>query len=113
MANTIKAASKVNWPTSEPQENFSFSVNDTSGIFEFKFKWLNNRWNCWVTLPDGSVRQAGVYPNVASWTGFLDYGLVFITDLQNINLHSSFKLALLTKIFYTLLKGFAIITGYF
>lgn len=85
MTNTIKSASKVNWPNSEPQENFIFSVNDTAGTFDFKFKWLNGRWNCWVTLPDGTVRQAGVYPNVISWSGFLDFGLVFVTDLQKIN----------------------------
>ena len=85
MINEIKSASKVNWPNAEPVENFSFSVNDESGVFNFKFKWLNDRWDCWVTLPDDTTRQAGVYPNVVSWSGFLDYGLVFITDLQSIN----------------------------
>lgn len=84
MAKQIKSASKVNWPNSEPLENFSFSTSDESGIFEFKFKWLNDRWNCWVTLPDGTTRQAGVYPNAVSWSGFLDYGLVFLTDLKTI-----------------------------
>lgn len=84
MAKEIKSASKVNWPNTEPKENFLFTVNDTAGTFEFKFKWLNNRWYCWVTLPDGSVRQAGVFPGVINWTGFLDYGLVFVTDLTQI-----------------------------
>lgn len=49
-----------------------------------------NRWNCWVTLPDGSVRQAGVEPNVVSWTGYDDYGLVFQTSLPAIDFNSLF-----------------------
>lgn len=84
----LQSASLVNWPAEEVSENFEFDVIDTDGNFKFSFKWINERWNCWVTLPDNSVREAGVYPNVVSWTGYLDYGLVFKTSLSEINYNS-------------------------
>lgn len=91
----ITGASLVNWPTDEVQENFEFDVIESSGTFKFLFKWMNDRWNCWVTLPDGSTREAGVYPNVVSWSGFLDYGIIFKTDLTKIN----YKSLLMTKLY--------------
>ena len=89
----MKAISKtelVPFPSEDPQENFEFSCTADVGSFTFHFKWLNGRWNCWVTLPDGSVRQAGVEPNVVSWTGYDDYGLVFQTSLPAIDFNSLF-----------------------
>ena len=80
----IKTVTQIKWPTGEISENFQFETVTQYGTFTLLFKWLNNRWNCWVTLPSGDVRQAGVYPNVTSWLGFLDYGLIFYTALQNI-----------------------------
>lgn len=61
----------------EVSDNFKFEAITAAGTFTFKFKWLNERWNCWVTFPDGSVREAGVYPGVVSWSGFKDHGLLF------------------------------------
>ncbi len=90
----ITSASLVNWPSDEVQENFSFDTISTDGTFKFEFKWINERWNCWVTLPDGTVKQAGVYPNVISWSGSLDYGLVFATSLTEINFNSLFLTSL-------------------
>ena len=84
----IQNASLVHWPADEVSENFEFDVIDTDGTFKFSFKWMNDRWNVWVTLPDNSVRQAGVYPGVISWTGFLDYGLMFKASLSEINYNS-------------------------
>lgn len=90
----ITSASLVSWPSDEVQENFSFDTMSEDGTFTFEFKWLNERWNCWVTLPDGTVKQAGVYPNVISWSGSLDYGLVFSTNLTEINFNSLFLTSL-------------------
>ena len=84
----INGASLVNWPTEEVIENFEFDAIHPDGTFKFVFKWMNDRWNCWVTLPGGEKRQAGVYPNVISWSGFLDYGIVFETNLTEINFTS-------------------------
>lgn len=92
---SISGASKVNWPTNTVQENFQFDAIDADGVFKFLFKWMNGRWNCWVTLPNGETRGAGVYPNVTSWSGFLDYGLLFKTDLAEIN----FQNLLMTEIY--------------
>ena len=89
----MKAISKtelVPFPSEDPQENFEFSCTADAGNFTFHFKWMCGRWNCWVTLPDGSVRQAGVEPNVVSWTGYDDYGLVFQTSLPAIDFNSLF-----------------------
>ena len=86
----IQKAEHVPFPSADPSENFEFSCTADAGSFTFHFKWLNDRWNLWVTLPDGSIRQAGVEPNVTSWTGFDDYGLIFRTSLPEIDYSSLF-----------------------
>lgn len=73
----VKIIEKIEWPAFDLAENFEFDVMAAGGTFTLHFKWLNDRWNLWVTLPDGSTRQAGVYPGVVSWTGHPDYGLMF------------------------------------
>ena len=87
---TIKTKELVPWPSGDIAENFTFSCSAAGGVFEFHFKWLNNRWNCWVTLPDGEVRQAGVLPGVTSWSESHSYGLVFETQLPVIDYSSLF-----------------------
>lgn len=83
--NTIKAINKVTFPEGDITDNFSFSAIHPDGVFDFHFRYMNERWNLWVTLPSGEVRCAGVEPNVVSWSGFLDYGLVFETDMTEIS----------------------------
>lgn len=84
----IKNIEQVTFPEIEIVDNFTFDALSEAGTFSFNFKWFNNRWNLWVTLPDGTVREAGVYPNVINWTGNTDYGLVFGTNLDTINYNS-------------------------
>lgn len=86
----IKSCEIIGFPELDPVENFEFVSNTSYGTFKFHFKWINEAWSCWVTLPDESVRQAGVYPNVKNWTGFNDYGLVFVTSLEKIDFSSLF-----------------------
>jgi len=74
----------VPWPSAEPAENFTFTCTAEGGLFEFHFKWFNDRWNLWVTLPDGTVRQAGTEQGVTSWTGCQDWGLVIEGEMQKI-----------------------------
>lgn len=87
---TVKTKERVPFPNGDIAENFEFSCSAESGVFNFHFKWLNNRWNLWVTLPDGKVRQAGVQPGVISWSGSREYGLVFETNLPVIDFNSLF-----------------------
>ena len=87
---TQKTKELVPWPSGDIVDNFTFSCSAQGGVFEFHFKWLNNRWNCWVTLPDGTVRQAGVQPNVPSWSESKTYGLIFETALPAIDYSSLF-----------------------
>ena len=84
----VKQYELVSWPNSEIQENFEFDTIASGGTFSFHFKWFNDRWNLWVTLPDGSKRQAGVYPGVVSWSGYSDYGILFNTSLSEIDFNS-------------------------
>lgn len=84
----MKKVEIIPFPEAEITENFEFEAATDTGTFKFIFKWFNKRWNCWCTLPDGTVRQAGVYPNVISWTGFTDYGLAFVTSLSEIDYKS-------------------------
>lgn len=87
---TEKTRELVPWPDGDLTENFTFSCSAQDGDFDFHFKWLNDRWNVWVTLPDGSVRQAGVLPSVTSWSECDNYGLIFETNLTIIDYSSLF-----------------------
>lgn len=82
---TIKAINQIQWPNENLEENFKFSVVHPDGVFTFLFRYFNDRWNCWCTLPSGEIRGVGVEPNVMSWSGFLDYGVYFMTDLEVID----------------------------
>lgn len=81
----------VPWPNAEPAENFEFQCTAESGVFTFHFKWLNDRWNCWATLPDGTVRQGGTEPNVTSWTGYDDWGMVIESAAEQIGYSELFQ----------------------
>lgn len=87
---TIKSKERVPFPSGDIAENFTFSCSAEGGPFAFHFKWLNDRWNVWVTLPDGEVRQAGVLPGVTSWSECRTYGLIFETPLEQIDYSSLF-----------------------
>ena len=87
---TEKIKELVPWPSGDISENFEFSTSAQGGVFTFHFKWLNGRWNVWVTLPNGEVRQAGVLPNVTSWSEAKSYGLIFETNLPVIDYGSLF-----------------------
>lgn len=80
----------IPWPSIEVQENFQFEAVTSGGNFIFQFKWLNDKWYLWVTLPTGEVRQASVYPNVISWSGFNDYGLMIQSSMESIDYSSLF-----------------------
>lgn len=81
---SIKKIERIEYPTGSISDNFMFSSQTSAGLLTFTFKWLNDRWNLWVTFPDGEIRQASVYPNVISWSQFLDYGLMITSDLEQI-----------------------------
>lgn len=87
---TVKQKELVPFPSGDISENFEFSCSASGGVFTFHFKWLNNRWNLWVTLPNEEIRQAGVLPGVTSWSEAKTYGLVFETPLPVIDFNSLF-----------------------
>ena len=87
---TVKSLELVPFPETQIQYNFSFDCVAETGNFNFEFRFFNDRWNCWVTLPSGDVRQIGVYPNVISGTGNIDYGFVFKTRLPEIGYNDLF-----------------------
>lgn len=85
----VKLIEQIVWPAFDLTDNFEFDIMASGGTFTLHFKWLNERWNLWVTFPDGTVRQAGVYPGVVSWSGFSDYGFLFTgNDTNNIGYSS-------------------------
>ena len=90
----IKTANLVSWPSGDIKDNFTFSAVHPDGVFEFKFRYFNDRWNAWCTLPSGEVRAFGTEPQVMSWMGFLDYGIFFDTDLPVIDRNSLFNTSL-------------------
>ena len=89
--NKIKEAYTVPYPDAEEvQENFTFSTTHPDGVFKFHFRYFNERWNGWCTLPSGEIRAFGIEPNVISWAGFLDYGVMIQTSLPVIDRNSLF-----------------------
>lgn len=87
----ISSAYQVAWPDTNVLENFYFESVTPDGTFIFEFKWIEERWRCWVTTPEGEVRQIGIYPNALSGEGFLDYGFDLRTDQATIDFNSLFK----------------------
>ena len=80
-----KEVDVINLPNIDPALiSFSFSSSIAQGTFTFTFVWANGVWNLWVTMPDLSIRHSGVYPRVVNWSGFLDFGLFFDTELMAI-----------------------------
>ena len=90
----ITAYNLVEFPSSEITDSFTFSTMHPDGLFKFTFRYFNDRWNGWCTLPSGETRVIGVEPNVVSWSGFVDYGIVFITELPVISKSSLFLTSL-------------------
>lgn len=86
----ISKLQQIPWPDSDLQDNFDFDSVCDDGTYNWHFKWFNDRWNGWVTLPSGEIRQFGIYPNVISGSGHTDYGCVFVTDLTTIDYNSLF-----------------------
>lgn len=90
MTRDIERIESLPWPEIELSDNFSFFCSCAAGSLELTFRWLNERWNLWVELPDGSVREAGVQPNVTSWSGFSDWGFFVKADLSRVDYSSLF-----------------------
>jgi hypothetical protein len=79
----ISAIYQIPFPVNDPSiVNFSFPVKTADGSFVFLFKWFSaiSLWNCWVTMPDNTIRPAGCIPLVLNWMGYRDFSLVFIDD---------------------------------
>ena len=87
----VKSASLISWPETDILENFYFECVTSDGTFILEFKWLDGRWRCWVTMPDGKTRQIGIYPGALSGAGFLDYGFDLRTVRAVIDFESLFS----------------------
>lgn len=86
----IESAYLVTWPETELLENFYFDCTTTFGTFTFEFKWIDKRWRCWVTTPEGVKREIGIWPNALSGAGYLEYGFDLRTDRAEIDFGSLF-----------------------
>lgn len=89
--NVIDKTYQINYPDTDIQENFTFSTVLEDGVFNFRFRWADGRWHVWVTPPGRQARPAGAEPNVMNWTGYADYGLMFVTDMTTIDFKSLYK----------------------
>jgi hypothetical protein len=75
--------------------NFTFVATISGDQYTVVFKFYQDRWSAWFTFPDGSTRQAGIFPGDFSWTGYDDFGLYIFTpqavigqnDLGNISVY--------------------------
>ena len=57
-------------------QSFKVKAQTKEGAFALEFRWnfVTSIWTIFATMPDGSERQAGVFPNCMSWTGCADFG---------------------------------------
>jgi hypothetical protein len=74
---------QIPFPVVDPSiVNFSFTTSTPEGSWSFLFKWYAAMasWNCWVTMPDGTIRATGCIPLVLNWMGYADFSVVFLGD---------------------------------
>ena len=89
--NPIKSLYLVNMPQGDTTAvNFQFETQNADGSWSFLLAWSLNpvdnayQWNGWATLPSGEVRQFGCIPGVINWTGYPDFGLVWLSTLAKL-----------------------------
>ena len=72
-----------------PQNTYAFRFSTTfaGAGWAFKFIFMNNRWTCYASIPLLAVREASVYNNSLNWSGFPDYGCLFITSVPNMGVN--------------------------
>jgi hypothetical protein len=73
--------------------NFTFNARINGMIFAFNFKYTG-KWNIYVTMPGGTIRDAALIPNVTQWSGYSDYSIYCQTDLANIGVNDLDKVSL-------------------
>jgi hypothetical protein len=61
-----------------------FQVQIGKTQLALSFIWLGTRWYGYATMPDGSFREFGVYPNTVNWSKHGDYTLEFVTPNESI-----------------------------
>jgi len=76
--------------------NFSFTATIAAQAWVFNFQWRTDHWTAVVTLPDGTLRESGVIPEVINWSRNTDYNLTFslssadeigLDDISDIAIH--------------------------
>ncbi len=80
---SVKSYYKIDLPATTPGVNFSLVAKVGGQSITLAFRWTTI-WNITATMPDGSIRFAGLYPNCMNWTGYTDYGLIGNTTLDAI-----------------------------
>ena len=79
---------------SRDTKNFKFSTVVSGVSLTFNFAWSGTVWRGWADMPDLSKRPFGINPNATNWTGFPDYGLLFVTPLSLIGLNDWTKVSM-------------------
>ncbi len=75
----------INYPSIDALTvSFSFQTSTPKGNFTFTFRFLAGVWHGWAQLPSGEVRPFGCVPRVASWSEFLDFGIVIDSVLPTL-----------------------------
>jgi hypothetical protein len=64
--------------------NITFNTLIGGATFVFYMTWDGLLWRGYVVLPDASIRDIGVYPNVENWSRYQDYSLIFSYDADSI-----------------------------
>jgi hypothetical protein len=97
MAGTLNAAYKINFPNlASAPVKFDFTAVTPVGNFHLYFWWNNTTslWVSWVVMPDGTIRNLGIYPNAINWKEFTNFSLyvgftnnsIGFLDLPNVNM---------------------------
>lgn len=83
--NNVSNFYQINFPNFDATvtPNITFNSKVGSDLFSFTFRF-NVIWRGWCTMPDGSIRQLGIIPNVLNWSRFQDWSLMFLFSGQSI-----------------------------
>jgi hypothetical protein len=86
-------------PTVPPSVyKIDFSASIAGSIWRFFFVWMidEERWRCYIVLPSGRLREAGMVIDLYNWAGFRDYDILFhLDDKEFVGLNDLGKISVL------------------
>lgn len=98
---TIKNKYIVPFPVMpDNTQSFEFNCSIPEGRFIFSLRWnsFKGGWSMYVTIPNGEVRPAAVWPNCTSWSKYPDFSIKTESNLTEIGMNDIGKVSILLMV---------------